>query len=91
VIFLSEKDVFNTDLYLADATKGKILNKVTSLSQSGDLDYINALESSGAWSPNGKDFAFIGIKKGKNVLVIKDADAGKTLKTISMFPISTLL
>jgi Tol biopolymer transport system component len=84
VIFLSEKDVFNTDLYLADATKGKILNKVTSLSQSGDLDYINALESSGAWSPNGKDFAFIGIKKGKNVLVIKDADAGKTLKTISV-------
>lgn len=65
VIFLSEKDVFNTDLYLADATKGKILNKVTSLSQSGDLDYINALESSGAWSPNGKDFAFIGIKKEK--------------------------
>ena len=46
VIFLSEKDVFNTDLYLADATKGKILNKVTSLTQSGDLDYINALESS---------------------------------------------
>lgn len=84
VIFLSEKDVFNTDLYLADATKGKILNKVTSLSQSGDLDYINALESSGAWSPNGKDFAFIGIKKGKNVLVIKDADTGKTLKTINV-------
>lgn len=84
VIFLSEKDVFNTDLYLADATKGKILNKVTSLSQTGDLDYVNALESSGAWSPNGKDFAFIGVQKGKNVLVIKDADTGNTIDNINV-------
>ena len=84
VIFLSEKDLFNTDLYLADANKGTILKKVTSLSQSGDLGYMNVLESSGAWSPNGKDFAFVGIKKGKNVLVIKDADNGKTIQTISV-------
>jgi hypothetical protein len=84
VIFLSEKDVFSTDLYLADASKGKILNKVTSLTGTGDLDYINVMESSGAWSPNGKDFAFVGIKKGKNVLVIKDADTGKTLHTVSV-------
>jgi len=84
VIFLSEKDLFNTDLYLADASKGTILNKVTSLSQAGDLDYINVLESSGAWSPNGRDFAFIGIKKGKNVLVIKDADTGKSVQTIAV-------
>lgn len=84
VIFLSEKDLFNTDLYLADATKGKILNKVTSLSQTGDLDYVNALESSGAWSPNGKDFAFVGVRKGRNLLVIKDADTGKTIDHISV-------
>jgi len=79
VIFLSEKDLFSTDLFLADVQKGKILNKVTSLEQSGDLDYVNALESSGAWSPNSQDFVFVGVKKGKNVLVFKDADKGKTL------------
>ncbi|MBC7885187.1 MAG: PD40 domain-containing protein [Saprospiraceae bacterium] len=84
VIFLSEKDVFNTDLYLADATKGTILNKVTSMAKSGSLDYMNVMESSGAWSPNSKDFVFVGIKKGKNVLVIKDADTGKTLETIEV-------
>jgi len=84
VIFLSEKDLFNTDLYLADASKGKIIKKVASLTQSGDLDYINVLESSGAWSPNGKDFAFVGVKKGKNVLVIKDADTGKNVQTVSV-------
>lgn len=84
VIFLSEKDVFSTDLYLADAVRGKILNKITNQTQSSDLDYMNVLESSGAWSPNGKDFAFVGIKKGKNVLVIKDAENGKTVNTLIM-------
>lgn len=91
VIFLSEKDIFNTDLYLADASRGKILNKVASLSQAGDLDYINALESSGAWSPNGHDFAFIGIKKGRNVLVIHDADTGKRVNEIKVIGIDAFV
>jgi Tol biopolymer transport system component len=84
VIFLSEKDIFNTDLFLADAVQGKILNKVASLSQAGDLDYINALESSGAWSPNGKDFAFVGIKQGRNIIVIHDADTGKKIREVKV-------
>ncbi|MBK8701869.1 MAG: PD40 domain-containing protein [Saprospiraceae bacterium] len=84
VIFLSEKDLFSTDLYLADARTGKIINKVASLIKDTDLDNFNYLESSGSWSPDGKDFAFVGIKKGKNVLVVKDADAGKTIQTITI-------
>lgn len=84
VIYLSEKDLFNMDLFLADANTGKVLNRVTSLGQSGDLDYMNVMESSGGWSPNSKDFVFVGIKKGRNVLVIKDADTGKTLNTITV-------
>lgn len=84
VVFLSEKDLFSTDLYLADARTGKIINKVSSLIKDSDLDNFNFLESSGTWSPDGKDFAFVGFKKGKNVLVIKDADAGKTLQTLSV-------
>ncbi|MBK9254835.1 MAG: PD40 domain-containing protein [Saprospiraceae bacterium] len=84
MIFLSEKDLFSTDLYLADVQKGTIVSKVTSYEQSGDLDYINVMESAGAWAPNGKDFAFIGVKKGRNVLVIKDAESAKTLETIEV-------
>ena len=84
VVFLSEKDLFSTDLFLADARTGKIINKVSSLIKDSDLDNFNFLESSGAWSPDGKDFVFIGFKKGKNVLVIKDADSGKTLQTVNI-------
>jgi Tol biopolymer transport system component len=84
MVFLSEKDLFTTDLYLADVRTGKVLNKVSSLIKDGDLDNLDFLESSGTWSPNGKDFAFVAYKKGKNVIVIKDADAGKTVNMITL-------
>lgn len=84
VVFLSEKDLFSTDLFLADAQSGKILNKIASLVKDGDLDALNALESSGTWSPDSKKFAFIAFKKGKNVLVVKEALSGKTLETIEI-------
>jgi len=78
MIFLSEKDLFSTDLYLADATTGKILRKVISTVKDGHLDDLNYLESSGTWSPDSKQFAFIAYKKGGHALVIKDVDNGKT-------------
>ena len=82
MIFLSEKNVFTTDLYLADAQKGEIIRKVTSTTSNGDLDYINSMESAGSWSPDSERFVFVGVKKGDNVLVIKDVESGKTLETI---------
>jgi len=78
VVFLSEKDVFSTDLFLADANTGKILNKISSAVKDGHLDAINSMESTGTWSPNSKEFAFIAVKKGGNVLIIKEALTGKT-------------
>lgn len=82
IIFLSEKSIFTTDLYLADAQKGEIIRKVTTSSNNGDLDYINIMESAGSWSPDSENFIFVGVSKGDNVLVIKDVNSGKTLETI---------
>jgi len=80
MIFLTEKNVFTTDLYLADAQKGEIIRKVTSTTSNGDLDYINGMESAGSWSPDSERFVFVGVKEGDNVLVIKDVDSGKRWK-----------
>jgi len=82
VVFLSEKDLFSTDLFLADAKTGKILGKIASLIKDSNLDALNALESSGAWSPNSRHFAFVGFEKGQNVIVIKDASTGDLVKNI---------
>ncbi len=79
VIFLSSRDVFSTDLYLADARSGEVIRKVSSSLKDDHLDAYNYLESSGTWSPRSDQFAFVAFKKGRNVLVIKDVENGKTI------------
>lgn len=80
VIFLSEKDLFTIDLFLAEASTGKIIRKVASTLRDGHIDDFNYIESAGAWSPRSDQFAFVGISKGQNILIIKDVDSGKSVK-----------
>ena len=83
VIFLSEKSLFTTDLFLADARTGKILRKVASTSSDGHIDQFNFIESAGTWSPDDKRFAFDVYEKGQSVLVVKDVfNAGKSEKIV---------
>jgi Tol biopolymer transport system component len=90
VIFLSDKNLFSTDLYLADARTGKIIRKVNSFFHSGNLDDLNFLESSGTWSPKSDQFAFVGIAKGQNVLVIKNPENGATIDEIRIPDITAI-
>ncbi len=84
VVFLSEKDLFSTDLFMADARTGEIIRKLSSLVKDSDLDNFNYIESAGTWSPNSKEFAFVGFQKGANVMVIKDINNGKTTQTFDL-------
>ncbi|WP_295652167.1 DPP IV N-terminal domain-containing protein, partial [uncultured Mucilaginibacter sp.] len=84
VAFLSEKDLFSIDLYLADAKTGKILKKLTSKISNTHIDEFNFIESAGAWSPDSKQFAFSVFSGGRNKLVIVDVSNGKILHEISM-------
>lgn len=84
VIFLSERDLFSIDLYLADANDGKIIRKIGGTLKDGHLDDISYIESAGSWSPKGDEFVFVGIRKGRNVLVFKNADNGKTIRTVEI-------
>ncbi|MEY3052147.1 MAG: hypothetical protein RLY31_1932 [Bacteroidota bacterium] len=78
LLFLSEKDVFSVDVFLADAASGKILRKVHRSTRSGHVDEISYVESTCTWAPDSKRFAITGVRKGDNVLIIKDIN-GKTL------------
>lgn len=79
VLFLSEKDIFSIDVFLADARSGDILRKVASSRRSSHIDDFSYIESAGAWSPNSKQFAIVGVSKGDNILIINDAETGKTV------------
>ncbi len=82
LIFLSERNLFSLDLYLADARTGKIIKKVASATQDGHTDQFDFIESAGTWAPDEKRFAFDVYEKGRSTLVIKDVFKGKTLDRI---------
>lgn len=79
VAFLSERDLFGIDLFLADAKTGKILRKLSSQVSNSHIDDYNFLESSGAWSPDNRQFAFSIFSKGKNQILIIDVENGNTI------------
>ncbi len=89
VIFLSEKDLFSTDLYLADARSGEIMRKVASAAKSGHIDDFDYIESAGTWSPNSKQFAFVAFSKGQNLLIIKDVTTGNTVDEVFIEGVSS--
>lgn len=80
VIFLSEKNLFTTDLFLASAANGDIIRLVASTARDGHIDEFDYIESAGTWSPDSKRFAFVGVSKGDNILIIKEAFTGKTVE-----------
>ncbi len=83
VAFLSEKDIFGIDLFIADAVTGKVLRKIHSSTRESHLDDLSFIESAGTWSPDSRDIAFVAVSKGNNVLVIKDLN-GKTKETFDI-------
>ena len=84
VMFLSEKNLFSIDLFLADAKTGKTIRQVASTTRDGHIDAFSFIESAGTWSPNSRQFAFVAFKKGQNILVIKDIEKGKTIEEIKI-------
>lgn len=82
VAFLSEKDLFSIDVFLADARSGKIIRKIASTSRDGHFDDFNFMEAAGTWSPDSKEFAIVGFRKGENAIQIKNVETGKTTREI---------
>ncbi|WP_245893615.1 basic secretory protein-like protein [Sphingobacterium gobiense] len=84
VAFMSEKDLFGIDLFLADAQTGKILRKLGSRTTNKDIDEFSYLESAGDFSADSRYFAFSVFSEGKNKLMIIDVQTGRTVALEAM-------
>lgn len=78
LLFLSEKNLFTTDLFLADARTGEVIRTVASSAKSGHIDDYSYLESAATWAPRSNQFALVAVSKGDNILIINDID-GNTI------------
>lgn len=82
--FLSQKELFTIDLYLADAHTGQIIRKLTSKVSNTHIDEFNFIESAGTWSPDGKKFAYSVFSKGRNRMLVVEVPSGKVLYDVAM-------
>ncbi|THH40369.1 PD40 domain-containing protein [Neolewinella litorea] len=82
MIYLSEQDLFSIDLFLADARTGEKIRKIRTASLKSHVDEISYIENSGTWSPDSKQFAYVGVSKGQNILIIADVESGKAKREI---------
>lgn len=79
VAFLSQKNFFTIDLFLADARTGEVLKTLSSTAREGHIDDFSFIESAGTWSPNSERFAFSVFSEGQTMLAI--VDLGEKNKT----------
>ncbi|WP_233632476.1 DPP IV N-terminal domain-containing protein [Parapedobacter sp. ISTM3] len=84
VAFMSERDLFSIDLFLADAQTGDVIRKLSSRLTNTDIDEFSYLESAGAFSPDSKKFAFSVFSRGRSKLMVVDVANGKTLALEAM-------
>jgi dipeptidyl aminopeptidase/acylaminoacyl peptidase len=86
LVFISEKDLFTFDLYLADARTGEVLRKLSSASHDPHMDALRFIDSSGAWSPDGSRLAFVVFAGGRNEIRIVDGERGQMLSRLTVEP-----
>ena len=90
VAYLSERDVFHINVFIADAETGKTIRRLRATSSDPHFDNIRYINSAGSWSPDGRQFAFITFAQGDNELAIWDLDSGNIERRISIDGVTAL-
>ncbi|MFQ5572325.1 MAG: TolB family protein, partial [Rhodothermales bacterium] len=90
VAYLSEQDLFNINLFIADAETGKTIRKLRATNTNPHFDNIRFINSAGSWSPDGKKFAFVTFSQGDNEISIWDLDTGDIERRVAVQGVSAI-
>jgi len=91
IIFLSTRDLFSIDLFLADADTGKIRKKIVSTAVDPHFESIQFIKSAGSWDATGEKFVFGSVSKGRPGLAIVEAKSGKIEREIPFRELAEIL
>jgi Tol biopolymer transport system component len=91
LVFLSTRDMFSIDLYLADAETGKIRRKIVSTAVDPHFESIQFIKSAGSWDAKGEKFVFGGVIKGRPVLTILDMKKDRIEREIPFGELAEIL
>jgi Tol biopolymer transport system component len=77
IAFLSTREIFDIDLFLADAQTGNVIRRLASTDRNGHFEALRFIDSAGSWSADSRRLAFVVFQKGDNYLGIVDVDSHK--------------
>ena len=84
IAYLSERDLFGIDLYLADAATGEVLATLASVGSDAHTDALRFIESAGGWRPDGEQFAFVVFAGGNNEISVLDVDRRRIVRRLAV-------
>jgi Tol biopolymer transport system component len=70
--YLSERDGFAIDLFVADAQTGRVVRRITSAAVDPHLENVQFVGSTGGWDPTSRSLAFTTLRGGKPTLSVVD-------------------
>ncbi len=79
---LLKAEVF-LDLYLADATTGKRIKRLTNSTINAETEELRILYSQAAFSPDGRELAYTAYTHGKDVLVVLDVKSRTVMRQLN--------
>ncbi len=83
VAYFSSRGLFGIDLYLADVASGRIIRQLTSVTRDAHYDALSFLSSAGAWSPDGRQLAFVVYNEGDQEIDLADVSTGAIVRRIT--------
>jgi len=89
--FLSSRELFDIDLYLADAATGRVEKRLAGARSDPHFDSLRFLDSAGAWSPDGDRFAFVVVARGDNLITIVDTASNDVVQRLTVPDVPAIL
>jgi hypothetical protein len=80
--FLSERDLFSIELFVADAASGNITRRLSRTLVDTHLESLQFINSAGAWDRSGRQLALGAVSKGRPLLVLLDAQSGERVREV---------
>ncbi len=90
VAFLSERDLFSINLFIADANTGELISRMSQTSTGAHFDAIRFISSAGSWSPDGRQLALITFSDGDNEIAIWDVNSRSIVRRIRVAGVGAL-
>lgn len=90
VAFLSERDLFSVNLFVADAETGDIISRLRTTGTDPHFDAIRFINSAGSWSPDGRQLALITFVDGGNEIALWDVNTRSIQRRIRVAGVGAL-